>query len=265
MRIPLYYVNAFTSTPFAGNPAAVCLLNSWLDDEVLRKVATENNLSATAFLIARAEGYELRWFTSRCEIRLCGHATLAAGRVLLSLLRPELDHVSFETRYRGTLTVKKDGDLLSMDLPAFPVMPLGTMPEDFIRALRVDSRLLELLKGNDTYFAVYDSAETILSIQPDIALLERLHPFAVCVTAAGGEAVDFSSRYFAPSYGTPEDPVTGSAHCALAPYWANRLGKSRLHACQLSKRGGELWCQVSGDRVVVSGNAVVTLEGTLTI
>jgi PhzF family phenazine biosynthesis protein len=264
MRIPLYQVDAFTNQPFAGNPAAICPLDSWLDDGLLLKVAAENNLSETAFFVPRGPDYDLRWFTPRSEVRLCGHATLASAYVLFTLLKPGLEKVRFETRLSGPLTVGKDGDLLSMDLPAIFPEPCANPPDDLVSGLGPVPAPSHVLAGNDSYLVVYDSENIVRSLRPDFARLERLHPFAVCITAPGADA-DFISRYFAPSYGVPEDPVTGSAHCQLTPYWARRLGKTRLHARQLSERGGELWCETTGERVILKGHAVLTVEGSMLV
>ena len=262
MRIPLFQVDAFTEQPFTGNPAAVCPLNGWLDDRTLLKVAAENNLSETAFFVPRAGHYELRWFTPQCEVKLCGHATLAAGYVVLKILQPGIDSVRFETRFSGVLAVCRSGDLFSMDFPAMFVKTCPNPPDELVHALEPGLPPSEVLEGNDTYVAVYETESAIRNMRLDFARLEQLHPFAVAITAPG-EKVDFVSRYFAPSYGVPEDPVTGSVHCALAPYWASRLGKTHLHARQVSKRGGELWCEMAGERVVLKGAAVLTLRGTL--
>jgi PhzF family phenazine biosynthesis protein len=262
MQIPLFHVDAFAYQPFSGNPAAVCPLSSWLDDDRLRKVAAENNLSETAFLVPRDQGYDLRWFTPRCEVSLCGHATLAAGYVVLNLLEPGLETVRFQTRVSWPLSVRREGDFVSMDFPAMSPKTCGNVPNDLLQGL--GSQPCEVLEVNDTYLAVYDSQDAIRKIRPDFALLERLHPCAVSVTAPG-KAVNFVSRYFAPSYGIPEDPVTGSAHCVLTPYWTVRLGKSKLHAWQLSERGGELWCEMVGDRIILEGRAVLTMKGSLSI
>src|SRR3974390_514981 len=263
MRLPLYHVNAFTTQPFSGNPAAVCPLDRWLDDQFLRKVAAENNFSATAFLVQQAGRYELRWFTSRCEIRLCGHATLASALVIMNILKPDVRVVHFETRWGGTLTVRRDGELLVMD---FPVLQAEFVkpPDKLIRAIGTAPPPDHVLQGNDTYIVVYKDQTAVQDLRPDFALFEALHPFVVAVTARGND-VDFVSRYFAPSYGVPEDPVTGSVHCALTPYWANRLGKTKLHARQLSGRDGELWCELARDRIVLSGYAVLTMQGELVI
>ncbi len=262
MRITLYHVDAFAARPFAGNPAAVCPLNRWLDDDFLLKVAAENNLSETAFFVSGGDHYDLRWFTPRCEVELCGHATLASGFVVLNLLRPDLDTVRFETRHSGRLTVCKDGGLFSMDFPALPPVPCANPPEDLMRALGPGQSPLEVVEANETYIAVYDTESAIREVRPDFSRLERLHPFTMGLTAAGDE-VDFVSRYFAPSYGVPEDPVTGSVHCILTPYWARRLDKKQLHAQQLSERGGEIWCEAAGERVILKGAAVLTLQGSL--
>jgi PhzF family phenazine biosynthesis protein len=265
MRIPLFHVNAFINQrPFSGNPAAVCPLQGWLDDGLMRKVAAENNLSETAFFVSVGDRYDLRWSTARGEVKLCGHATLASAYMVLTRLEPKLDSVRFETRHSGLLVVRKDGDLLSMDFPALFPEACGNLPATLISALGPGPLPSKVLEVNDTYIAVYEDESTIQTMQPDFARLEQLHPFAVSVTAPGRE-VDFVSRYFKPSYGMPEDPATGSVHCALTPYWADRLGKSQLHARQLSERGGELWCEGKGSRVLLKGNAVLTLQGTLII
>ena len=264
MRIPLYYVNAFTNQPLRGNPAAVCFLDSWLDDGSLRKVAAENNLSATAFVVGNDDNYQIRWFTARCELSLCGHATLASAYVMSDVLKTARKNLTFETKNRGILSVKKEGDLLAMNLPAFVPRARETVPEELFEALGRTGRPIEVLEVNETYVVVFDSPGKIQNLKPDFTILETLHPFVVSVTAPSND-VDFVSRYFAPTYGTPEDPVTGSAHCNLAPYWSERLGKTQLHARQLSERGGELWCEVAGNRVIVKGQAVLTMQGELMI
>jgi PhzF family phenazine biosynthesis protein len=262
MRIPVFHVDAFTNELFRGNPAAVCPLQAWLDDETLRKVAAENNLSETAFLVPGTGHYDLRWFTPRGEVRLCGHATLGAAYVVLNVLAPGIDSVQFETRHSGVLTVRKDGDLFSMDFPAlFPNRPRA-FPRDLTQALGAETHPSQVLEVNDIYVVIFEDESTIQNLRPDFARLELLHPAVVAVTAPG-ETADFVSRYFKPSYGMPEDPVTGSAHCALTSYWAERLGKSKLHARQLSQRGGELWCEMAGERVILKGNAVLAMRGAL--
>ncbi len=265
MRIPVFYVDAFTDRPFSGNPAAVCLLDSGLDDEGLHKVAEENNLSATAFLLPKRQGYEIRWFSARCELKLCGHATLASGFVVLNFLQPPAETVRFESRFHGTLTVEKSGDSLSMNFPTLFPQPRPEIPRELTRALsRMSLRPSEVWEVNQIYMLVLDDQRAVQNMTPDFEALQQLHPHAVLITAPG-EEVDFVSRYFAPGYGISEDPVTGSSHCVLTPYWSRRLGKSKLHARQLSCRGGELWCEMAGDRVCLQGSAVLTMRGTLSI
>jgi len=262
MRVPIFYLNAFPDRSFSGNPAAVCLLSSWLDDDLLRKVAAENSLSATGFLMPKGNDYEIRWFTRVCELKLCGHATFASGFVVLNLLQPQRDRVEFVTRSRGTVTVRKDGDLLAMDFPSLLPKPIANGPEKLAPALGSQSRPSEVLEVNQTYVAIFDNHDAIQNLQPNLRLLEELHPYAVSASAPGCHS-DIVSRFFAPAFGIPEDPVTGSAHCFLTPYWTKRLGKTQLHARQLSERGGELWCEMAGDRVILKGRAVLTMQGTM--
>jgi PhzF family phenazine biosynthesis protein len=263
MSIAIFHVDAFTAQPVAGNPAAVCPLVEWLDDKVLLSVAAENNLSETAYFVPRGgEHYELRWFTPRCEVKLCGHATLASGFVLMQLLAPELKSVRFETRYSGALTVSRASSLFAMDFPSLSPWPCEAPPTDLIKGL--GKTPVEVMQIKDNYFAVFESEQDVKSIRPDFRLLEKLHPAGVAITAPGKDA-DFVSRYFAPSYGIMEDPVTGSTHCSLAPYWAQRFGKKKLFARQVSERGGEIWCEVEEPRVILKGNAVLTLRGELLI
>ncbi len=259
MEAPLYQVDAFADRLFTGNPAAVCLLARWPEDEVLQSVATENNLSETAFLVGSGGRYELRWFTPVAEVDLCGHATLASAFVLFELRGVSGDEVGFETR-SGLLSVRRDGELFRLDFPACPARACRP-PEPLLGAL--GGSAVEVLKADD-YLVVYEDEEEIRGLRPDLQRLLGLEARGVIVTAPGDE-VDFVSRFFAPEFGVPEDPVTGSAHCTLAPYWADRLGKVRLHARQLSRRGGELWCEVRGERVEISGRAVLYLSGSIRI
>lgn len=260
MKIPVFYVDAFTTEPFAGNPAAVCPLEEWLDDGLLLSVAAENNLSETAFFIRTGEGFDLRWFTPRCEVKLCGHATLASAFVILNMLAPELNQVRFQTRFSGALTVSRAGEMLAMDFPALAPWQCSAPPQDLLDGLGRSP--ITVVQIEDNYFAVYVNEEDVRQIRPDFRLLEKLHPAGVGITAPGSSC-DFVSRYFVPSYGIPEDPVTGSTHCSLAPYWAKRLCKNNLFARQISERGGELWCEVRGDRVILKGSAVLTLRGEM--
>ncbi len=263
MPVPVFHVDAFTDSPFHGNPAAVCPLAGWLDDDTLRAVAAENNLSETAYFVPEGDAFRLRWFTPRCEVKLCGHATLASGFVLLKLLEPQRESVSFETR-SGRLTVERQGDRFSMDFPALPPWRCEHIPDDLIHGLEASVQDISVYQISDNYFVIFEGEEHVRALRPNLALLEKLHPAGVCVSAPGINC-DFVSRYFVPSYGIPEDPVTGSTHCSLAPYWAERLHKKRLQARQVSERGGELWCECSGERVTIEGNAVLTMQGSLLI
>lgn len=262
MRIPRYQVDAFASQPFTGNPAAVCPLDRWLDDTTLQKVAAENNLSATAFFVPQPTHFELRWFTPLCEIKLCGHATLASAYVILNLLQPDLATVHFKTSFSGGLTVAREGELFSMDFPALVPKACAGPSEALSRALGPGPLPSEILEANETFIVIYDSESVVRNARPSMARLRDLHPYAIAITAPGDKA-DFVSRYFAPSYGVPEDPVTGSVHRVLTPFWAQRLGKKNLYAQQLSDRGGELWCDLAGDRVTLKGKAVLILQGLL--
>ena len=261
--LPIFHVNAFTDRPFSGNPAAVCPLRAWLDDGTLQAVATENNLSETAFFVGEGEAYRLRWFTPRCEVNLCGHATLASAFVLLTIYELQQGALNFLTR-SGLLTVRRQGELLAMDFPKLTPWACPSPPKDLIVGLGAREDRIKVLQIKDNYFVVYDSEDEVRLVRPDLEKLKKLHPAGVAVTAPGNEA-DFVSRYFAPSYGIPEDPVTGSTHCSLTPYWAERLGKSTLRAMQVSQRGGELWCELTSNRVLIKGKAVLTLRGSLLI
>ena len=261
MPISIFHVDAFTTKPFSGNPAAVCPLKAWLDDATLRSVAAENNLSETAFFVPRGDCYELRWFTPSCEVKLCGHATLASAFVIFQFLAPGSKIVHFETRYSGVLSVSRGRDLLSMDFPALSPWPCLSPPVELEGLTSVPDSVLQIA---DNYFAIYSNESEVRQIRPNLRLLEKLHPAGVCVTAPG-ISCDFVSRYFAPSYGIPEDPVTGSTHCSLAPYWSKLLGRTNLFARQVSERGGEIWCEIKGERVILKGNAVLTLRGELCI
>jgi len=266
MRIPIYQLDAFTGTMFRGNPAAVCPLKEWLPDEVMQAIATENNLAETAFFVADGKGgYAIRWFTPTNEVDLCGHATLASAQVILQFIEPDLRRTAFETRQAGTLVVSRagaDGGELALDFPARPAVPCD-VPADLVRGL--GARPAAVLAARD-YMAVFRRAADVAALQPDFAALKTLDRFAVIATAPGSEdGVDFVSRFFAPAQGIDEDPVTGSAHCTLIPYWAARLGKTHLKARQISRRGGELTCDLHGDRVSIAGRCVIYLEGTISV
>ena len=261
MRVPLYQIDAFANGPFTGNPAAVCPLEEWLPDNVMQAIAAENNLSETAFFVPEGDGYRLRWFTPTTEVDLCGHATLASAFVVFRWLMPQRNEVTFQTQQAGALTVSRQDDLLALDFPARPPSPCP-MPDGFASALgRAPSTVL----AARDYLAVYQSADEIRALTPDFTAIARLDRFAVIATAPGANGVDFVSRFFAPARGVDEDPVTGSAHCTLIPYWADRLRKTRLEARQLSRRGGTLSCALHGDRVTIAGRGILYLEGRIEI
>lgn len=259
MRIPMFQVDAFTSQVFRGNPAAVCLLERWLDDGTLQSIAAENNLSDTAYLVGGDGSYEVRWMTPKQEVDLCGHATLASAFVLFAGAEKGREEIVFRSK-SGELKVRRDGDLLTLDFPARPPQPM-TASEELLEGLGRPPR--EVWAARD-YLAVFETEEQVRTLVPDYERLARVDRFAIIATAPGTR-VDFVSRFFAPRQGIPEDPVTGSAHCTLVPFWSRRLGKKKLHALQVSPRGGELFCEDRGDRVAISGRAVRYLEGTIEI
>jgi predicted PhzF superfamily epimerase YddE/YHI9 len=261
MRLPIYQVDAFTDSLFGGNPAAVCPLQAWLPADTMQAIAAENNLAETAFFVREGTDYALRWFTPTVEVDLCGHATLAAGHVVFRFIERERNSVSFRTTKAGTLVVGRRGDMLAMDFPARPAVPTEPPPGLFA-ALGGTPR--EVLSARD-HLVVYGSAAEIAALDPDLAVLAKVDCWAAIVTAPGEGGIDFVSRFFAPAQGVPEDPVTGSSHCTLVPYWANRLGKAKLGARQLSRRGGALSCALEGDRVSIAGRAVLYLEGQIEV
>lgn len=257
MNLQIFQVDAFTREPFHGNPAAVVPLESWLPTQTMLDIAAENNLAETAFFVKQDDAYELRWFTPEVEMDLCGHATLASAFVLWNELRFEGNEIAFKTK-SGELRVAKDGDLMVMDFPSRP--PIDTdAPEGLAEAL--GGKPEAVLKSRDI-LAVFGSEAEILALRPDFRAIVELGVHAIIVTAPG-EKSDFVSRFFAPAVGVDEDPVTGSAHCTLIPYWAERLGKNELFARQVSRRGGEIFCELRGDRVKMAGNAVLYLKGEI--
>jgi PhzF family phenazine biosynthesis protein len=260
MRAPLFQIDAFASKAFQGNPAAVCPLSSWPEAALLQQIAAENNLSETAFLVPRGGDFEIRWFTPTVEVDLCGHATLASAHVLFRHLQPGRTHVVFHSR-SGELPVAQSGSHLELSFPALPASPVP-LTEAFVRALGARPRELHASAGD--YLAVFDSEAQVRALAPDLVKVAALDRSGVIVTAAGS-AVDFVSRYFAPRDGIPEDPVTGSAHCTLAPYWGQRLGKTALSARQVSARGGELRCRLANERVLIAGEAVTYLVGEVSV
>ncbi len=258
MRIPLYQVDAFADRAFAGNPAAVCLLEDWPRDSLLQAIAEENNLSETAFLVPEGLHWRLRWFTPRVEVDLCGHATLASAHVVFEHIQQKAQKVEFETR-SGRLTVYRNGPALSMEFPANPPQPVSGRP-GLAEALGAPPEAV--LVGGSMWLAIFADEGTVRALDPDFRQLAAMNSGITAATAPGDE-VDFVSRCFAPGAGIDEDPVTGSAHCALAPYWADRLGKTALTARQVSERGGRLACTLQGDRVIISGRAAPYLSGTI--
>jgi PhzF family phenazine biosynthesis protein len=264
MRIPFFHVDAFASEVFKGNPAGVCLLGERLPDAVMQAIAAENNLPETAFVLQGEGRIGLRWFTPTVEVDLCGHATLAAAHALFAhagqLSGAHGARIEFKSQ-SGPLAVERDGELLVLDFPSRPAAACEA-PEALVRGL--GSAPLEVLGSRD-YLCVYEREEDVASLRPDMSLLAGLDRFGVIATAPGSGAVDFVSRFFAPGDGIPEDPVTGSAHCTLIPYWSRRLGKSHLSARQISARGGELSCSLAGDRVKIGGRAVTYLRGEIEV
>jgi predicted PhzF superfamily epimerase YddE/YHI9 len=257
MKIPYFEVDAFTGRLFAGNPAGVCLLEQWLPDGVMQAIAAENNFSETAFIVPRGEDFDLRWFTPAIEIDLAGHPTLASAFVLFNEGKVAGGRIRFHSR-SGWLTVTSKGDVLELDFPARPPAPCA-VPEVLFRGL--GKKPIKVLRSRD-YFAVFATEADVHSLQPDFDALRKLDTLGVIATAPGNDS-DFVSRFFAPAAGIAEDPVTGSAHCTLTPYWSQRLGKAKLFARQISKRGGELFCRFAGERVLIGGKAVLYLRGEI--
>ena len=263
MLLPLYQIDAFSDRPFAGNPAAVCPLTEWLPAATMQAIAAENNLAETAFFVPQAEGeYAIRWFTPAVEVELCGHATLASAHVLYRHLKFEGPEIVFHSQ-SGPLRVHQAADgRLTLDFPARPPHPIQQHPDGLLDGLRATP--LSILAGPDLV-CVFNSEADVRALRPDMSHLSKVEYRAVIATAPGSEGVDFVSRFFGPRVGVPEDPVTGSAHTTLVPYWAARLGKTHLHARQVSARGGDLWCELRADRVLMSGHAVTYLKGEIEI
>lgn len=260
MRLPIYQIDAFASKLFGGNPAAVCPLDRWLDTSVLQAIAAENNLAETAFLVPLSPGrWRLRWFTPAVEVPLCGHATLAAAYAIAHRIDPARDVFHFDT-LSGELIVTRAEDLFTLDFPSRPPAPPAARP-DFAQALGVTP---EAHFTGTFEMAVYATEAEVRALKPDMRALAAIEHFGL-ITTAPGETVDFVSRFFAPRAGIDEDSVTGSAHCMLTPYWARRLGKPQLSARQISARGGDLWCETKGDRVLISGHGAFYLEGSIEV
>jgi PhzF family phenazine biosynthesis protein len=264
MRTPIFHVDAFTTRPFAGNPAAVMLMDRFPEDTVLQEIAAENNLSETAFLVPEGGDYRLRWFTPTTEVPLCGHATLASAAVVMERLEPGRSTVVFHSA-SGPLTVDRKETRYVMDFPVRTSEQVSS-PPGLAEALRIDPiEPIEVFSNEFNYLALLESAQVLRALAPDMTAVAHLDRPGVIVTAPGDGTYDFFSRYFAPAKGIPEDPVTGAAHCMLTPYWAKRLGKTTFRAFQASRRGGEVICRLVGDRVKLEGACVFYLEGEVEI
>ncbi len=255
--IPFFQVDAFTMGPFTGNPAAICVLEDWLPGAVMQKIAAENNLAETAFLVPADNDFMIRWFTPMVEVDLCGHATLASGYVVLNHLKPGAKEVHFHSVHSGTLTVILSGDVLQLNFPT-DTLTECELPEVIKRSLNIEP--LESYVGRSDYLALLNNESEIINVQPDFRRLATADGRGVIITARGTD-VDFVSRFFAPQAGIDEDPVTGSAHTTLTPFWAKHLGKTSLTAKQLSARGGYLECILKDDRTLISGHAILFLKG----
>ena len=253
MELPIFQVDAFASAPFKGNPAAIVPLETWLPDSAMQSIAEENNLAETAFYVREPAGYRIRWFTPTVEVDLCGHATLAAASVI------GLDKVTFQSR-SGELSVTRDGDRYTLDFPSLPAHPCPA-PSGLLAALGATP---DAILRSNFCMCVFDNEDQIRAISPDMMALAKVDCFGIIVTAPGTDC-DFVSRMFAPAAGIPEDPVTGSAHSVLTPYWSARQAKQEMFARQISNRGGELWCEQRGDRVGIGGNVIRYLEGAIHI
>lgn len=260
MSLAIYQVDAFTNKTFGGNPAAICPLEEWLSEEAMQKIAAENNLAETAFFVKKGDVYEIRWFSPTVEIPLCGHATLASAHVLFNCLGEQSASLKFRSCGRGDLGVEKHGDLLVLDFPAYdlreteaPAALVEALGKEPLNAWETQGKMIMLR---------FESEAEVRSFDPDMGALAKLSYNEVIVTAPGDDS-DFVSRMFAPKIGIPEDPVTGAIHCSLIPYWASQLGKTKLFARQVSKRGGELFCELAGERVRIGGNAALYMKGEI--
>jgi len=258
MEQAIYIVDAFTDKLFCGNPAAVCPLENWLDDSLMQRIAAENNLAETAFFVKEKGGYRIRWFTPEVEVDLCGHATLAASFVFFNFIDKNAERIVYNSQ-SGELIVDKEGSLISLNFPSQKPMPVDKPEEFVINAFDVKPN--EVLMGTKR-FLVYETEEIIRNMKPNMGMLKNLEGDGVIITARGNE-VDFVSRFFAPNIGIDEDPVTGSAHTHLIPYWSEKLNKKKMTALQISARGGTLYCEDLGQRVKISGKAVLYSHGKI--
>jgi PhzF family phenazine biosynthesis protein len=259
MNIPLYQVDAFTNVLFHGNPPAVCFLDEWLDEKLMQKIAMENNLSETAFIVQKKNQFYLRWFTPKTEVELCGHATLASAHIIFTEYNYKKNEIVFHSKSSGILKVRKEGAYLTLDFPAQRIKK-AIPPASLLKGIRQEP--LEVYKGKTDYLFVYRNEHEVQSLAPDFTILSKTNIRGLIVTAKG-DSSDFVSRFFAPAVGINEDPVTGSAHTILIPYWRKKLNKEELSAKQLSARQGFLQCRQNNDRVYISGNAVTFLKGEI--
>lgn len=257
MNLKLFQVDAFTSQLFKGNPAAVVPLKEWLDDETMQNIGLENNLSETAFFVKEGDHYHIRWFTPAIEVPLCGHATLASSYVIFNYLQPDLDKIHFQSK-SGELVVTKQNDLIALNFPANKPEPVA-LPSQILEAVPVPPK--EIL-FNDSYLAIFEDEDTVRNMKLNIRALDNLNNAGLIISARGKQ-VDFVSRFFIPAAGVDEDPVTGYAHTILTPFWSEKLNKKKLHALQVSKRGGELWLEDLGNRVKISGKARLYMIGEI--
>ncbi len=261
MKLTIYQIDAFANKVFSGNPAALVPLENWLDDSLMQQIAMENNLAETAYFVKTEAGYHLRWFTPEYEIDLCGHATLASAYVIKNFVEPHIAEINFSTQKAGILKASAKDGLYTLDFPSRPPQTCE-VPDGLLQSLGIGNAV-EVLRSRD-YFVVLPDEDAVRNVEPDYNLMKELDTIGVIITAKGHNA-DVVSRCFYPGAGIPEDPVTGSAHCNVVPYWAEKLGKTKLFCQQLSSRGGDLLCELQGDRVLMSGKCVLYLQGEITV
>jgi PhzF family phenazine biosynthesis protein len=261
MKLTIYQVDAFAEKVFTGNPAAIVPLEEWIDDDLMQKIGMENNLAETAFFVKTDNGYHIRWFTPTLEIDLCGHATLGSAYIIKNFIEPHLAEINFTTQKVGALRATAKDGIYTLDFPSRMPQP-GDAPDKLLKSLNITTAV-EVLKSRD-YFVVLPNEDAVKNVEPDFTLMKELDSVGVIVTAKG-QSADVVSRCFYPGAGIPEDPVTGSAHCNIVPYWSDKLGKTKLFCKQLSQRGGDLHCELEGDRVLMSGKCVLFLEGEINV
>ena len=260
-RIKIFHIDAFTEKVFSGNPAAVCILDKWIDVDKMQKIASENNLAETAFVVKKDNDFEIKWFTPTIEVELCGHATLASAYVLFKYYDYQSEKINFFSSHSGLLSVEKNNEFLTLDFPT-DIYKKTDIPNALSKAF--DIKPIEVYKGKSDYLLIFSSQEEIENADPDLNMISTIDGRGVMISAKGNET-DFVSRFFAPQSGIDEDPVTGSAHTTLTPYWSKKLNKKVLTAKQLSKRGGDLKCEYLGEHVKITGKAVTYLIGEIEI